>query len=45
MHCEVHFKSIEKQGKQLVIIGDAYLWNEQTRIYQISDLALGIEEA
>lgn len=45
MHCEVHFKSIEQKGQQLVIIGDAYLWNEQTRIYQLTDLALGIEEA
>ena len=45
MHCEVHFKTIEQDGEQLVIIGDAYLWNEQTRIYQITDLALGIEEA
>jgi 3-hydroxymyristoyl/3-hydroxydecanoyl-(acyl carrier protein) dehydratase len=45
MHCEVHFKTIEKRGQQLVIIGDAYLWNEQTRIYQVTDLALGIEEA
>nr|BAP47696.1 polyunsaturated fatty acid synthase PfaC [Aureispira marina] len=45
MHCEVHFKSIEKKGEQLVIVGDAYLWNEDTRIYQITDLALGIEEA
>jgi 3-hydroxymyristoyl/3-hydroxydecanoyl-(acyl carrier protein) dehydratase len=45
MHCEVHFKTIEQRGQQLVIIGDAYLWNEQTRIYQVTDLALGIEEA
>jgi PfaB family protein len=45
MHCEVHFKTIERRGEQLVIIGDAYLWNEDTRIYQITDLALGIEEA
>ena len=45
MHCEVHFKDIEKRGDKLVIIGDAYLWNEETRIYQITDLALGIEEA
>jgi PfaB family protein len=45
MHCEVHFKTIEKRGDKLAIIGDAYLWNEGTRIYQITDLALGIEEA
>jgi len=45
MHCEVHFKTIEKRGETLAIIGDAYLWNEGTRIYQITDLALGIVEA
>ncbi|MCH2021920.1 MAG: PfaB family protein [Saprospiraceae bacterium] len=45
MHCEVHFKKIEKRSDKLAIIGDAYLWNEETRIYQITDLALGIEEA
>lgn len=45
MHCEVHFKTIEKRGDTLAIIGDAYLWNEGTRIYQITDLALGIVEA
>lgn len=45
MHCEVHFKTIEKRGDKLAIIGDAYLWNGDTRIYQVTDLALGIEEA
>jgi len=45
MHLEVHIKSIEKQGDILAIIGDAYLWNEGMRIYQVTDLALGIEEA
>ena len=44
MHLEVHFKTIEKRGDTLVIIGDAYLWNEGTRIYQLTDLALGIQE-
>ncbi|MEM7103028.1 MAG: PfaB family protein [Bacteroidota bacterium] len=45
MHLEVHIKAIEKRGDQLAIIGDAYLWNEKMRIYQVTDLALGIEEA
>lgn len=45
MHCEVHFKSIEQRGKQLVILGDAYLWNDDIRIYEVTDLALGIQEA
>ncbi|MEM6803903.1 MAG: PfaB family protein, partial [Bacteroidota bacterium] len=45
MHLEVHIKEIEKRGDQLAIIADAYLWNEGMRIYQVTDLGLGIEEA
>ncbi len=45
MHLEIHIKSIEKRGDVLAIIGDAFLWNEGMRIYQVTDLALGIEEA
>ena len=45
MHLEVHIKTIEKKGSQLVIIADAYLWNDKMRIYQVTDIALGIEEA
>ncbi len=45
MHLEVHIKTVEQRGNQLVIIADAYLWNDRMRIYQITDLALGIEEA
>ncbi len=44
MHLEVHIKSVQMQGQQLAIIGDAYLWNDKMRIYQVTDLALGIEE-
>ena len=45
MHLEVNFKSNERRGEMLVLMADAYLWNEKTRIYQVTDLALGIEEA
>lgn len=45
MHLEVHIKNIEQQGSQLAIIADAYVWNGKMRIYQITDLALGIQEA
>ncbi|GJM34327.1 MAG: hypothetical protein DHS20C18_33280 [Saprospiraceae bacterium] len=44
MKLEVHIKSVEKQENTLAIIADAYLWNDQVRIYQVTDLALGIEE-
>ena len=45
MHLEVHIKSKENVNGQLQIITDAYLWNEGTRIYQLTDLGIGIEEA
>jgi PfaB family protein len=44
MHLEVHISSVEKRGEQLAIIGDAYLWNEGMRIYEVRGIALGIEE-
>ena len=45
MHLEVHFKSIETQNNQVVMIADAYLWNGKMRIYHVTDLALAIQEA
>jgi len=45
MHLEVHIKTIDIRGSQLVIIADAFLWNDKMRIYQVTDIALGIEEA
>jgi len=44
MHLEIHIKSIEMRGKQLAILADAYLWNDTMRIYQVTDLGLGIME-
>lgn len=44
MHLEVHIITIEQRGEQLVLVADAYLWNDKMRIYQVTDLALGIEE-
>ena len=44
MHLEVHFKSIEKQNNQTVMIADAYLWNDKMRIYHVTDLAVAIQE-
>ena len=45
MHLEIHFKTIEQRGDHLAIIGDAFLWNEGMRIYQVTDLGIGIKEA
>ena len=45
MQLEVHFKSMEIENGQMRIVADASLWNDEVRIYQLTDLALGIEEA
>ena len=53
MHLEVHIKSNARkpvpnslrEGEMLEVIGDAYLWNEGMRIYQVTDLGLGIQES
>ncbi len=45
MHLEVHVKSVEMKNGVFALVADAYLWNEGMRIYQVTDLALGIEEA
>ena len=45
MHLEIHVKTVETRGSQLVIIADAFLWNDKMRIYQVTDIALGIEES
>ena len=45
MYLEVHVKSVDQKGGQLVLLADAFLWNGKMRIYQITDIALGIEEA
>ncbi|MEM9820063.1 MAG: PfaB family protein, partial [Bacteroidota bacterium] len=42
MQLEVHFKSIETINGQIQLLADAYLWNGEMRIYQVSDLGLGI---
>ena len=45
MHLEAHIKTLERRGSRLVMLADAYLWNGKMRIYQVTDLALAIEEA
>ncbi len=45
MHLEIHIKKIEHFANQMSIIADAYLWNDKMRIYQVTDLGLGIEES
>ena len=45
MQLELHVKNIEEKDGQLIISADANLWREDLRIYEISDIVLGITEA
>ncbi|AOY80727.1 PfaB family protein [Moorena producens JHB] len=45
MFLEVHISSIEVENEQLKIIGDASLWKDNMRIYEIKDIAIGLLEA
>ncbi len=42
MQLEVHIKSVEKNGSELIVIGDAYLWRDGMRIYQLTDIGLRV---
>jgi len=44
MQLELHFKKIIKNEKQVVLTADANLWRENLRIYEISNIVLGISE-
>ncbi|NEQ88086.1 MAG: hypothetical protein F6K26_51500, partial [Moorea sp. SIO2I5] len=45
MFLEVHISSIEVENEQIKIIGDASLWKDTMRIYEIKDIAIGLLEA
>ncbi len=45
MAIEVHITRIEKKADRVTIIGDAGLWKDRIRIYEIKDIGLCIEEA
>ena len=44
MQLDLHVKNIIKNEKQVVLTADAYLWRENLRIYEISDIVVGISE-
>ena len=44
MQLDVHVKKIEKKESKIIIYADANLCKEELRIYEILDIALGIEE-
>ena len=44
MQLDLHVKNIIKNEKQVVLNADAHLWRENLRIYEISDIGVGISE-
>lgn len=45
MALEVHINRVEHRDQHVVVIGDANLWRDGLRIYQVQNLALAIIEA
>jgi PfaB family protein len=45
MVIEVHIKSVEHEPERVSIIGDASLWKNDIRIYEVTDAAICLEEA
>jgi 3-hydroxymyristoyl/3-hydroxydecanoyl-(acyl carrier protein) dehydratase len=45
MHLEVHISSIDTRDEQVIIIGDASLWKENLRIYEVKQVSIRLLEA
>jgi 3-hydroxymyristoyl/3-hydroxydecanoyl-(acyl carrier protein) dehydratase len=45
MQLEVHVKNTKQKGGQVVLTADANLWREDLRIYEVSDIVVGISAA
>ncbi len=45
MKLEVHMKRIERTSRQVLLIGDASLWADGIRIYEVRDVAVRLVEA
>ena len=44
MQLELHLKNIEQENGQVILTADANLWREDLRIYEITDIVVGISE-
>jgi len=44
MQVEVHFHKTEQQGNMKIFSGDASLWADDSRIYEVRNMALAIED-
>jgi len=45
MSLEVHIKSIERHQNKIIVKGDANLWKDDLRIYELKDTAIAIVES
>lgn len=45
MSLEIHISAIEFETDQVKIIGDASLWKEDLRIYEVKDIAICLLES
>ncbi|HVP21911.1 MAG TPA: beta-hydroxydecanoyl-ACP dehydratase [Anaerolineaceae bacterium] len=44
MKLEIHLASLERTGEQALLIGDASLWADKIRIYEVKDAAIRLVE-
>ena len=45
MVIDVHIKSVEREPDRVTVIGDASLWKNDIRIYEVTDAAICLEES
>jgi 3-hydroxymyristoyl/3-hydroxydecanoyl-(acyl carrier protein) dehydratase len=44
LHLEVHLKRVQPTEGGLTVVGDASLWNGETRIYEVTDMAIEVRQ-
>ena len=45
MRLEIHLTRIEQSAERVTLYGDASLWREELRIYEVKQIALNILES
>jgi hypothetical protein len=45
MYLEIHISKIDADNKRINIIGEASLWKDNMRIYEIKDIAICLFES
>ncbi|MGZ6346296.1 MAG: hypothetical protein ACXWNC_01835, partial [Anaerolineales bacterium] len=44
MQAEIHFHKTEQRGKNKIFSGDASLWADDSRIYEVRNIALAVKD-